>query len=162
MAIGAGHLADTDRRARIVEEARRRVAQGDLISRQLEVHGRQPTDSLVSEPDVCVMLTRAMDLTTTPAQERLRDQLREWLHGHLPWEYGVGLPPRFDDLGDEVAFGRRWQADLAGAGWVAVTWPAAYGGRDLGPPENFVVQEELARGRGPELGGRLGGRPAGA
>ena len=90
------------------------------------------------------MLARAMDLTTTPEQERLRGQLREWLQHHLPWEYGVGLPPRFEDLGDEVAFGRRWQSDLAGAGWVAVTWPQAYGGRDLGPAENFVVQEELA------------------
>ena len=78
-----------------------------------------------------------MDLTTTPEQEQLRGQLREWLRNHLPWEYGVGLPPRFDDLGYEVAFGRRWQSDLAGAGWVAVTWPVAYGGRGLGPAENF-------------------------
>jgi alkylation response protein AidB-like acyl-CoA dehydrogenase len=107
------------------------------------------------------MLARAMDLTTTPAQEHLRGQLREWLRDHLPWEYGVGLPPRFEDLGDEVAFGRRWQGDLAGAGWVAVTWPVAYGGRDLGPAENFVVQEELARARAPELVGRIGVNLAG-
>jgi len=97
-----------------------------------------------------------MDLTTTPDQERLRRELRAWLHEHLPWEYGVGLPPRFLDLGEEVAFGRRWQADLAAAGWVGVTWPTAYGGRGLGPGENFVVQEELARARAPELVGRIG------
>jgi alkylation response protein AidB-like acyl-CoA dehydrogenase len=102
-----------------------------------------------------------MDLTTTPEQEDLRGQLREWLRTHLPWEYGVGLPPRFDDLADEVAFGRRWQAQLAGAGWVAVTWPAVYGGRGLGPAENFVVQEELARARAPELVGRIGVNLAG-
>jgi alkylation response protein AidB-like acyl-CoA dehydrogenase len=97
-----------------------------------------------------------MDLTTTPDQEHLRDEFRAWLHEHLPWEYGVGLPPRFTDLGEEVAFGRRWQADLASAGWVGVTWPTAYGGRGLGPGENFVVQEELARARAPELVGRIG------
>jgi alkylation response protein AidB-like acyl-CoA dehydrogenase len=107
------------------------------------------------------MLARAMDLTTTPEQERLREQLRGWLRSHLPWEYGVGLPPRFDDLAEEVAFGRRWQADLADAGWVAVTWPTVYGGRDLGPAENFVVQEELARARAPELVGRIGVNLAG-
>ena len=107
------------------------------------------------------MLAQAMDLTTTPEQEHLRENLREWLRDHLPWEYGVGLPPRFDDLGQEVVFGRRWQADLAGAGWVAVTWPTAYGGRDLGPAENFVVQEELARARAPELVGRIGVNLAG-
>ena len=97
-----------------------------------------------------------MDLTTTPEQQRLRAELREWLQDHLPWEYGVGLPPRFAELAEEVAFGRRWQADLAAAGWVAVTWPSAYGGRGLGPAANFVVQEELARARAPELVGRIG------
>jgi alkylation response protein AidB-like acyl-CoA dehydrogenase len=97
-----------------------------------------------------------MDLTTTPDQERLRGEFRAWLHEHLPWEYGIGLPPRFDDLAEEVAFGRQWQADLAEAGWVGVTWPTAYGGRGLGPGENFVIQEELARARAPELVGRIG------
>jgi alkylation response protein AidB-like acyl-CoA dehydrogenase len=97
-----------------------------------------------------------MDLTTTPDQERLRGELRAWLHEHLPWDYGVGLPPRFTDLAQEVSFGRRWQGDLAAAGWVGVTWPTAYGGRALGPAENFVVQEELARARAPELVGRIG------
>ena len=97
-----------------------------------------------------------MDLTTTADQDRLRREVRAWLQEHLPWEYGVGLPPRFSDLAEEVAFGRRWQADLAAAGWVGVTWPETYGGRGLGPSENFVVQEELARARAPELVGRIG------
>jgi alkylation response protein AidB-like acyl-CoA dehydrogenase len=102
------------------------------------------------------MLARGMDLTTTPDQEQLRRRLRQWLHDNLPWEYGVGLPPRFGDLGEEVAFGRKWQGDLAGAGWVAVTWPVEFGGQGLGPADNFVVQEELARARAPELVGRIG------
>ncbi|HXQ75046.1 MAG TPA: acyl-CoA dehydrogenase family protein [Acidimicrobiales bacterium] len=102
-----------------------------------------------------------MDLTTTPDQERLRRELRDWLRRHLPWDYGVGLPPRFHDLAEEVAFGRRWQSELAAAGWVGVTWPVAYGGRGLGPGENFVVQEELARARAPELVGRIGVNLAG-
>src|ERR1700691_2813708 len=102
-----------------------------------------------------------MDLTATPQQEDLRAELRVWLGVNLPWEYGTGLPPRFEDLAEEVAFGREWQARLAGAGWVGVTWPAAYGGRDLGPVDNFVVQEELARARAPELVGRIGVNLAG-
>ena len=47
---------------------------------------------------------------------------------------------------------RSWPAD----GWVGVTWPEEYGGRGLGPLENYVVQEELARARAPELVGRIG------
>jgi alkylation response protein AidB-like acyl-CoA dehydrogenase len=86
----------------------------------------------------------------------LRAQLREWLHANLPWEYGKGLPPRFDDLAEEVAFGREWQAKLADGRWVGVTWPEQYGGRGASPIDHFAVQEELARARAPELVGRIG------
>jgi alkylation response protein AidB-like acyl-CoA dehydrogenase len=102
-----------------------------------------------------------MDLTPTPDADHLRAEIRGWLRANLPWEYGTGLPPRTDELADEVAFLRRWQSDLAGAGWVGVTWPTAYGGRGLGPAANFVVQEELARARAPELVGRIGVNLAG-
>ena len=97
-----------------------------------------------------------MDLSPAPAEERLRADVRAWLREHLPWEYGQGLPPRFDDLAEEVAFGRRWQASLAADHWVGVTWPEAYGGRGAGPTEHFIVQEELARARAPEMVGRIG------
>jgi alkylation response protein AidB-like acyl-CoA dehydrogenase len=97
-----------------------------------------------------------MDLHPTAEQEAFRAECRAWLRQHLPWEYGQGLPPRFDDLADEVAFLREWQAKLAGGGWVGVTWPVEYGGRGAGPLHHYIVQEELARARAPELVGRIG------
>ncbi|HEX2562767.1 MAG TPA: acyl-CoA dehydrogenase family protein, partial [Acidimicrobiales bacterium] len=97
-----------------------------------------------------------MDLTPTAAQRRLRSECREWLEANLPWEYGVGLPPRHASLDDEVAFGRDWQRRLADGRWVGVTWPEAYGGRGAGALAHYVVQEELARARAPELVGRIG------
>jgi alkylation response protein AidB-like acyl-CoA dehydrogenase len=97
-----------------------------------------------------------MDLRTTAEQEALRGEFRSWLKEHLPWPYGEGLPPRFDDLAETVAFGRRWQAALAEDRWVGVTWPHELGGRGLGALENYVVIEELARARAPELVGRIG------
>ena len=97
-----------------------------------------------------------MDLRATPAEAALRDEVRRWLRAHLPWEYGKGLPPRFDDLGDEVAFGREWQAKLASGRLVGVGWPTEYGGRGGGPIEHYIVTEELARARAPELVGRIG------
>jgi alkylation response protein AidB-like acyl-CoA dehydrogenase len=97
-----------------------------------------------------------MDLGTTAEQESLRGEFRAWLKEHLPWPYGEGLPPRFDDLAETVAFGRRWQAQLAEARWVGVTWPVELGGRGAGALENYVVIEELARARAPELVGRIG------
>ncbi len=97
-----------------------------------------------------------MDLGTTREQEALRAEFRRWLHEHLPWPYGEGLPPRFDDLAEAVSFGRRWQGDLAADRWVGVTWPREFGGRGVGALENYVVIEELARARAPELVGRIG------
>jgi alkylation response protein AidB-like acyl-CoA dehydrogenase len=45
---------------------------------------------------------------------------------------------------------------LAEARWVGVTWPVELGGRGAGALENYVVIEELARARAPELVGRIG------
>ncbi|MDQ1478849.1 MAG: hypothetical protein QOE62_4078, partial [Actinomycetota bacterium] len=97
-----------------------------------------------------------MDLRATPEEAELRDEVRAWLRANLPWEYGRGLPPRFDDLAEEVAFGRAWQAKLAGGRLVGVAWPEEYGGRGGGPVEHYIVTEELARARAPELVGRIG------
>ncbi len=96
-----------------------------------------------------------VDLRMTPEQESLRAELHDWLVEHLPWEYGVGLPPRFSTLEESVDFGRRWQAALAEGRWVGITWPPELGGRGLGPTEHFLVTEELARARAPELVGRI-------
>ena len=97
-----------------------------------------------------------MDLTPTAEQRAFRAECRAWLEANLPWDYGTGLPPLFDDLAEEVEFGRRWQRRLADAGYVAVTWPTEYGGRGADAVFSFVVQEELARARAPELVGRIG------
>jgi alkylation response protein AidB-like acyl-CoA dehydrogenase len=97
-----------------------------------------------------------MDLSPTEDEAAFRSEVRSWLVDHLPWEYGKGLPPRFESLADEVAFGRDWQAKLAGGRWVGVAWPEAYGGRGAGSVEHFIVQEELARARAPEFVGRIG------
>ena len=72
-----------------------------------------------------------MDLSPNAPQEAFRLECRTWLQRELPWDYGVGLPPMFDDLSEEVAFLRDWQEKLAGAGLVGVSWPTEYGGRNL-------------------------------
>jgi alkylation response protein AidB-like acyl-CoA dehydrogenase len=102
-----------------------------------------------------------MDLSPTEEQEAFRSEVREWLRANLPWEYGVCLPPRFADLDEEVSFLRTWQAKLAAGRWVGVAWPEQYGGRGTGPAEHYIVQEELARARAPELVGRIGVNLAG-
>jgi hypothetical protein len=41
-----------------------------------------------------------MDLAPSVEQETFRSQCRSWLEDNLPWEYGVGFPPLFEDLAE--------------------------------------------------------------
>jgi alkylation response protein AidB-like acyl-CoA dehydrogenase len=97
-----------------------------------------------------------MDLQMTAAQQDLRAELRAWLVANLPWRYGTEPPARSQDLAEVVSFGRHWQSMLAEGRWVGVTWPVELGGRGLGATEHFLVTEEMARARAPELVGRIG------
>src|SRR5438093_10461349 len=96
-----------------------------------------------------------MDLKPTAAQDEFRAECRSWLHDNLPWEYGKGFPPRFDDLAEEVAYLRTWQEKLADARLVGVTWPVEYGGRGAGALHHCIVLEELARSLSLDLDGRI-------
>ena len=105
--------------------------------------------------DVCQ--AASVELAATEHEQAFRADVRSWLVENLPWEYGHGLPPRFEDLAQEVAFlraGRRDLADGRGVGrGLAHRVRRAWGG---GPTEHFIVQEELARARAPEMVGRIG------
>ena len=94
-----------------------------------------------------------MDLTFSPEEESFRSELRAWLGANIPagWD-----GEEFATLGDEVRFLVDWQRRLASGGWVGVHWPRDYGGRGASTTENYILQEELARARAPEVIGRIG------
>jgi alkylation response protein AidB-like acyl-CoA dehydrogenase len=76
-------------------------------------------------------------VTLSPAQERLRAEVREFLARELPpgsYQPGLGMNA---DASPE--FSRQ----LAARGWVGMTIPERYGGHGLGPVERFIVVEEL-------------------
>ncbi len=74
-----------------------------------------------------------------------RERLRAWLD-----EQEVDAPRRQVLVPQDaaaVARWREWQATLADAGYLGVTWPAEYGGQDLTPAHRVAVEQELeARG----------------
>ncbi len=114
---------------------------------------------IVVEPDTrvrSVTYDSGVDLRDSEDGSELRAECRSWLKSNLPWAYGEGLPPRFDTLTEEVDFGRSWQARLAEGRWVGLAWPQEYGGRGASASAHFIVTEELARARAPELVGRIG------
>ncbi|MFQ5666368.1 MAG: acyl-CoA dehydrogenase family protein [Candidatus Binatia bacterium] len=92
-----------------------------------------------------------MDLSFSPREEAFRTELRAWLAENLP-----RATPEPATLADEVAFLIAWQRRLSAGRWVGVHWPEEYGGRGASVVENYLLQEELARARAPEIIGRIG------
>jgi alkylation response protein AidB-like acyl-CoA dehydrogenase len=92
-----------------------------------------------------------MDLSFSAAEEAFCAELRGWLAVHLPRQM-----PEPDTLAEEVAWLTEWQRTLAAGRWVGVHWPRQYGGRGASVVENYILQEELARVRAPEIIGRIG------
>jgi alkylation response protein AidB-like acyl-CoA dehydrogenase len=84
-----------------------------------------------------------------PAEvEQFRKELRGWLSEHLTDEVETAGrrrgkdPSAFDLL-------RTWDASVADAGWGAVSWPRAYGGRGATVLEQLVYAEETTAARAP-------------
>jgi alkylation response protein AidB-like acyl-CoA dehydrogenase len=91
----------------------------------------------------------------TPSLDAFRSELRSWLGQHVPDEL---RPEHVDRLPEPERIGklRAWQKLLAQNRLVGITWPAAYGGRDAGIPEQIVYVEEMARAQAPTTIGNLG------
>src|SRR6478752_1296692 len=91
-----------------------------------------------------------MDLAFTPEELAFALEVRGWLAAN------VEVPPRFENIADEVEFGRRWQARLAEGRWVGIHWPVEYGGRSASPVEVAIFNMEYARSRALQPVNRVG------
>jgi alkylation response protein AidB-like acyl-CoA dehydrogenase len=89
-----------------------------------------------------------VDLNDTPEQAEYRAHARSWLEANKD-----EAPPRSGSHQDTAYIDARraWQRKLAEAGLAAVTWPAEYGGRGLGPIEQVTVNQEISRARVPGI-----------
>ncbi len=85
-----------------------------------------------------------MDLNDTPEQAAYREQVRAWLEEHKHEAPVLEGPDALAE--DEVVPARRaWQRKLAEGGLAGATWPKEYGGQGLGPIEQVIISQEIAR-----------------
>jgi len=84
-----------------------------------------------------------MHLAYTPEQERLRQQLREYFAGLMTPELRRGLAETGGDYGDGQAY-RAIVRQLGRDGWLALGWPAEYGGRDGSMLDQLIFTDEAA------------------
>ena len=87
--------------------------------------------------------------------EAFRRELRSWLAANLPGELRPERAAKLPEA-ERIPCLRAWQAKLAEARWVGITWPVEYGGRGASIPEQIAYTEEMARAEAPEVVGSLG------
>src|SRR5215468_3815100 len=82
-----------------------------------------------------------MHLSYAPEQERLRSELRSYFAALMTPERRAGLEG--GDYGDGGAY-RDVVRQLGRDGWLALSWPAEYGGRDATMMDQLIFTDEAA------------------
>jgi alkylation response protein AidB-like acyl-CoA dehydrogenase len=82
-----------------------------------------------------------MHLSYAPEQERLRSELRSYFAALMTPERRAGLEG--GDYGDGAAY-REVVRQLGRDGWLALSWPAEYGGRDATMMDQLIFTDEAA------------------
>lgn len=89
-----------------------------------------------------------MDLNYSPEESAFRDEVRTWLHTHLPEDLREKVV-NYKELGKDDLL--RWHKILAQQGWVAPEWPVEWGGKDWTVVQRYIFEEECAYAGTPPL-----------
>ncbi|MEE8470379.1 MAG: acyl-CoA dehydrogenase family protein [Dehalococcoidia bacterium] len=81
-----------------------------------------------------------MDFSFTPEQERLRQEVREFLQKEVTDESRLDFKLDRPQSADTRSLLRK----LGERGWLCSSWPREWGGIGATPLENYVIQDELA------------------
>jgi alkylation response protein AidB-like acyl-CoA dehydrogenase len=84
-----------------------------------------------------------MHVAYTPEQERLRQELRGYFAGLMTPEVRAALTAADDEYGDGEAY-RQVVRQLGRDGWLTLSWPAEYGGRDGSMLDQLIFTDEAA------------------
>ena len=91
-----------------------------------------------------------MDLNWSAAQAETRLELRRWLDSNLAaWRAEIGTE-RSGDTREGFEQQLLWEGRLYEAGWSAVSWPRAHGGRDGTLWDWLIFEEEYWRAGAPQ------------
>jgi alkylation response protein AidB-like acyl-CoA dehydrogenase len=96
-----------------------------------------------------------VDFAYSADDEALRDKVQAWLHEHLVGDVaGLGQSTRFtpEDWKVRVA----WEQELGRGGWIGLSWPKTFGGREATVTEELVFAQEYALADGPVRAGFFG------
>jgi alkylation response protein AidB-like acyl-CoA dehydrogenase len=90
-----------------------------------------------------------VDFRDTTEEAEFRRGLRDWLGQNIP--EGWGQPGHREPEGEErLAFYKDWSRRLYEAGFIGLSWPKEYGGREAPITFQVIALEEFARSGAPE------------
>ena len=84
-----------------------------------------------------------MHIGYTPEQERLRQELREYFAALMTPERRAGLAHADGEYGDGATY-KEVVRQLGRDGWLAIGWPAEYGGQDRPVLDQLIFTDEAA------------------
>jgi alkylation response protein AidB-like acyl-CoA dehydrogenase len=84
-----------------------------------------------------------MHLDYTPQQQRLRRELRGYFAGLMTAELRHALADGGGEYGSGEAY-RQVVRQLGRDGWLALSWPTGYGGRDGTMIDQLIFMDEAA------------------
>jgi alkylation response protein AidB-like acyl-CoA dehydrogenase len=87
-----------------------------------------------------------MDYRDTPEEADFRARLRAWLPDHVPagWR-------QIDDHAEHDRMYRAWHRSLYSAGYMGMSWPKEYGGQDLSPVYEAILNDECGNADAPHV-----------
>jgi alkylation response protein AidB-like acyl-CoA dehydrogenase len=89
-----------------------------------------------------------MDLSFTTEEHAFREEVRSFLKTSLPTELAAKGAAATELTKSDM---QQWHALLNAQGWLAVTWPAAYGGTGWTAVQRHIFEEECAMANAPRI-----------
>jgi 3-oxocholest-4-en-26-oyl-CoA dehydrogenase alpha subunit len=84
-----------------------------------------------------------MQISYTPEQEELRQQLREYFAGLMTSQRRAGLSQAGGEYGDGAVY-KEVVRQLGRDGWLAIGWPSEYGGQNRSVLDQLIFTDEAA------------------
>jgi alkylation response protein AidB-like acyl-CoA dehydrogenase len=94
-------------------------------------------------------LERISELPLSEADVDFRDEVRTWLDEHLVGDFRDQVHRGGPDDDDNWDLRRAWERELATGGWLGMSWPREFGGREATLSQEIVFAYEYARAGAP-------------
>jgi alkylation response protein AidB-like acyl-CoA dehydrogenase len=88
-----------------------------------------------------------MDFAFTPENEKLRQEVRDFIRENRPPRMGLEMDRETANSETTRARNKEFRQKVQDRGWLAMSWPKQYGGQEADRMDQFIVEEEFVRAR---------------